>query len=85
VPLERTFLAKLNDERRRALRLLARSPNGCTQAILMAHGFPTEMLEELVMAGLAKASSEEMPRGRRKRMKVVWMQITECGRKAILE
>jgi hypothetical protein len=48
-------------------------------------GFPTEMLEELVMSGLSKASSEEMPRGRRKLMKVVWMQITEFGQKAILE
>jgi hypothetical protein len=35
----------------------------------MAHGFPVEMLEELVIAGLAKASSEEIPRGRRKRRK----------------
>jgi hypothetical protein len=38
-------MAKLTDEELRALLLLARSPNGCTEALLMAHGFPTEMLE----------------------------------------
>jgi hypothetical protein len=43
----------LTDEQHRALRLLARTPKGYTKAVLMAHGFPTEMLEKLVMAGLA--------------------------------
>jgi hypothetical protein len=65
----------------RALLLLARSPNGCTEAMMMAHGFPTEMLEEFVTTGLAKASPEEMKIARRRR-KVICFQITELGRKA---
>jgi hypothetical protein len=47
----------------------------------MAHGFPTEMLEELVTTGLAKASPEGVRIARRRR-KVVCFQITEVGRKA---
>jgi hypothetical protein len=44
-------VTKLTEEQRRALRLLARTPKGCTEAVLMAHGCPIEMLEKLVMAG----------------------------------
>jgi hypothetical protein len=77
-------MAKLSDEQLRALLLLARNPNGCTEAVLMAHGFPTEMLEELLTTGLVKASPEEMRIARRRR-KVVCFQITEVGRKAAAE
>jgi hypothetical protein len=77
-------MAKLTNEHLRALLLLARSPNGCTEAMLMAHGFPIEMLEELVTTGLAKASPDEM-RIARKRRKVICFQITEAGRKAAAE
>jgi hypothetical protein len=38
-------MAKLTDEQRRALQLLARSPNGCTEALILAHGF--ELLQSL--------------------------------------
>jgi hypothetical protein len=74
-------MAKLSDEQLRALLFLARNPNGCSEALLMAHGFPTQMLEELVTTGLAKASLEQMKIAR-KRRKVVCFQITEGGRKA---
>ena len=74
-------MAKLSDEQLRALLFLARNPNGCSEALLMAHGFPTQMLEELVTTGLAKASPEEMRIARRRR-KVVCFQITDAGRKA---
>jgi hypothetical protein len=74
-------MAKLTDEELRALLFLARHPNGCTEALLMAHGFPCQMLEELVTTGLAKASAEEMKIVRRRR-KVVCFQITDAGRKA---
>jgi hypothetical protein len=73
----------LGEEHRRALRTLARSPSGCTQALMMAHGFPIELLDALVTTGLAKLWSEEMPRGRWKRMKVSWMQITAEGREEL--
>jgi hypothetical protein len=50
----------------------------------MAHGFPAEMLEEVVTMGLANASPEEMRIARRRR-KVVCFRITEAGRKAAAE
>jgi hypothetical protein len=31
-------MATLTDEQRRPLRLLSRSPNGCTEALMLAHG-----------------------------------------------
>jgi hypothetical protein len=77
-------MAKLSDERRRALQLMARSPNGCTEALMMAYGFPIAMLGDLVMAGLAVATPQETSAGR-KPMLVVWMTITEAGRKAMAE
>jgi DNA-binding PadR family transcriptional regulator len=74
-------MARLSDEQLRALLFLARHPNGCTEALMMAHGFPTEMLEKLLAAGLVKASPEEMRIARRRR-KVICFQITDAGRKA---
>jgi hypothetical protein len=41
----------LSADQRRAFRLLAGSPHGCTEAILLAHGFTTEMLTVLVRDG----------------------------------
>jgi hypothetical protein len=75
-------MAKLTDEQRRALRLLARSPNGCTEALMMAYGFEVAMLGKLVLDGLAKADARDTMAGSR-RMKVVWLQITRAGRKLI--
>ncbi len=39
--------------RRRALELIAWSPDGMTEAMLLAHGFTVEMLVDLIRAGLA--------------------------------
>ena len=47
-------------QRRRALELLEASIDGCTEAIMLAYGFKTELLVELVNAGLATASIERM-------------------------
>jgi hypothetical protein len=80
LPLLRA-VSRLTAERLRALLLLARNPNGCTEAMMMAHGFTTEMLEEFVTTGLAKASPEQMKIARRLR-KVICFQITDLGRKA---
>jgi hypothetical protein len=74
----------LTDEQRRALQLLARSPNGCTEALMMAHGFESAMLGKLVLDGLAVAVDHSTMAGRR-RMKVTWLRITDAGRKAIAE
>jgi hypothetical protein len=40
---------------RHALELLGASPNGATEAILVAHGLTIDLLVELVRAGLATA------------------------------
>jgi hypothetical protein len=74
----------LTDEQRRALQLLARSPNGCAEALMMAHGFESAMLTDLLSHGLARADIHNMRAGDRP-MLVVWMQITAAGRKAIAE
>jgi hypothetical protein len=75
-------MATLSPEQRRALQLLARSPDGCTEALMMAFGFPIEMLGDLVMAGFALATPKDTRAGRQP-MLVVWMTITAKGRKAI--
>jgi hypothetical protein len=53
-------------QRCRALELLEASIDGCTEAIMLAYGFKTELLVELVNAGLATASIERMVAGGRR-------------------
>ena len=60
---------------RRALELLEASIDGCTEAIMLAYGFKTELLVELVNAELATATIEHMAVGGR-RVKVIRMRIT---------
>jgi hypothetical protein len=50
-------------DHRRALELLAASPEGCTEALMFANGFTAELLLELVHAGLASAHAERMVAG----------------------
>src|SRR5262247_1640911 len=69
-------------QRRQALELLEASIDGCTEAIMLAYGFKTELLVELVNAGLATATIDRMVVGRR-RVKVVRMRITAAGRRAL--
>jgi len=71
-------------ERRRALELLAASPDGCTEAIILAHGFTTDFLVDLIRAGLATAQTERAVVGRRS-MQVTRMRITDAGRRALGE
>jgi hypothetical protein len=68
--------------RRRALELLEASIDGCTEAIMLAYGFKTELLVELVNAGFATASIERMVAGGR-RIEVTRMRITGAGRRAL--
>jgi hypothetical protein len=72
----------LNADRRRALALLAGSPDGRTEAVMMAHGFKLDLLVELVHDGLATARAERMRVGGRE-IEVTSMQITETGRRAL--
>jgi hypothetical protein len=52
-------------DRQRALQLLASCRDGCTEAMMLAHGFTIVMLVELVRAGLATATSERVIAGGR--------------------
>jgi hypothetical protein len=72
----------LKQQRRQALELLEASIDGCTEAIMLAYGFKTELLVELVNAGLATASIERMVAGGR-RVEVTRMRITAAGRRAL--
>jgi hypothetical protein len=62
-------------ERVRALRVLARFPNGCTEALMLAEGFTVTFLAGLVFHGLAMADLDTKH--------VVWIQITDLGREAL--
>jgi hypothetical protein len=67
-----------DSERQRALQLLARSPTGCTETLMLAHGFSAEMLGRLVIDGLSVAQPGTMLAGERQ-VAVRWMMITDLG------
>jgi hypothetical protein len=67
------------------LRLLANSPHGATEALLVrVHGFDSDMVAGLVRTGLATAERETMKAGA-KPVEVVRLRITAAGQKAIEE
>jgi hypothetical protein len=73
----------LNDDQRRALRLLAAAPNGATEAIMLAHGFTISLLDDLVLRGLATTEKRAM-RAAQRPITVTWLVITEAGRQAVV-
>jgi hypothetical protein len=73
---------KPRSQRHRAFEMLAGSPLGVTEAIMLAHGFTNAMLDALVRDGLATAEQREMRAGRQP-IKVIWLTITDIGRQAL--
>ena len=71
-------------DRRRALELLAASPDGCTEALMFANGFTAELLIELVRAGLASALAERMVADG-KMTEVARMKLSQAGRQALAD
>jgi hypothetical protein len=71
-------------DQRRALRLLASSAHGGTQAVMLAHGFSSKMLADLVRDGLATTEPGTV-RANGRKIEVMWMMITETGRRALVE
>src|SRR5262245_56283261 len=69
-------------DRRRALELLARSRDGCTEAVLLAYGFTVTLLVELVRTGLVTAKVDLTMAGKQP-IKVTRLCITEAGRGAL--
>src|SRR5271168_2475360 len=73
-------------EQRRALSMLASSPDGCTKSVLLAHGFKDEMLTGLVENGFAKSTPGTVRVGPSQRaIDVIWLTITAEGRKALAD
>jgi DNA-binding PadR family transcriptional regulator len=72
----------LTYDQREALRMLAGSPNGSTESIMLAHGFAIGVLRDLVRDGLATAEPRTVRSGRRL-IEVKWMRITDAGRRAL--
>jgi hypothetical protein len=66
---------------RRALALLAASPEGLTESLLVyAHQVPVEVRVELIDAGLAAVRIEKLGRPA---IEVSYVEITDAGREAI--
>jgi hypothetical protein len=69
----------------RALELLANADSkGCTEALMMAHGFTSQLMIALLRESLAAVSAEHMVRDGRK-LRVLVLRITHKGRKALME
>ena len=74
---------RLTPERRRMLKLLARSRHGVNEELLVhGHGFRQQTVVGLIRVGLATADREILKAGA-KAIEVVRIKITEVGRKAI--
>jgi hypothetical protein len=64
--------------RRRALELLTASPDGCSEAIMVAHGFSVTQMVDLVHDGTARDC-------RQRTIEVARVKITEAGRQALTD
>jgi hypothetical protein len=72
----------LNEELRRALTVLATHNDGCPEAELLAEGFSIDQLSLLTLDGLTKIEMRPVDIGGQKKS-LIWVRITEAGRKAI--
>jgi hypothetical protein len=71
-------------QKRQALRLLADAPHGRSVADMLAHGCTNLLLDKLTGDGLATIQPATMRTGTR-RVTIVWVEITEAGRQAIVD
>jgi hypothetical protein len=67
---------------RSALTMLAESPNGSTEPLMLAYGYPAELLTKLVEAGFATATTERVIAGTRA-LDVKRIKINNLGRVAL--
>ena len=74
----------LGAEQRRALQLLASSPFGATEAIMLAHSFTRRMMASLSSAGLATARGKTVKVGDNA-IAVGRVRITDAGRRAVAD
>jgi hypothetical protein len=62
--------------------LFASCRDGCTEAIMLVHGFTVELMVDLVRAGLATAKAERVVAGGRA-IEVARVRLMEAGRRAL--
>jgi hypothetical protein len=75
---------RLSREQRRALKMLAGAPRGVSEEVLViAHGFSSETLAGLVLAGLATVVTETKTVLRDLKIDIERIRITTEGRQAI--
>jgi hypothetical protein len=72
----------LESDRQRALELLAAARDGCTEGVMLAHGFTIRLMAELVHAGLATATTERVVAGTYAG-DVTRLKITDSGRQGV--
>jgi len=72
----------LDDDRRRALALMAGSRGGITEAIFLAYGYKADLLASLVSEGLAEVVTDTIRAGA-KTIEVKRLQITDAGTTAL--
>jgi hypothetical protein len=77
-------MSTLSADRRRALELIADSVDGCTEAVLLAHGVTPRFIAGLVLARLATAETARMLASGRA-LAVTRIKITDAGRRALAE
>ena len=76
-------MPNLTDKQRRAVEMLVRQPDACSEAQLYASGFSFVQLARLLIDGYATVERKRINVGGRERS-VPWLQITDAGRKAIV-
>ena len=69
-------------EQRQALKMLADSPRGVTEAVLATHGLAGDLLTGLVRDGFASVASETVWENERS-IEVIRVKITDSGREAL--
>jgi hypothetical protein len=74
----------MTDDERWLLELLAASDDGCTEAILLAHGIELELIDGIVSAGLATATAERTFAAGRA-IEFTRVRITDAGRGALVD
>jgi hypothetical protein len=80
----RDAMTNLSEEERRALNLLAGHSDGCDEAVLLGEGVTVGQLAGLVIDGFATMRATLVPLDGREKS-VIWMTISDVGRKAIAE
>ena len=87
-PRRGSFLSRrkrsMTADERRMLELLAASDDGCTEAILLAHGFALNLIDSFVSAGFATATAERTFAAGRA-IEFTRLRITDAGRQKLTE